>query len=87
MRDFCRRDARQRGADLLPARTGKLDNGDEQPKSLASLRVVGLKRGGTAMVRWSDDDYATNSRCRAVDLGAENARCVGAGRFAGEALS
>ena len=63
------------------ARTGKLDNGDEQPKSLASLRVVGLKQGGTAMVRWSDDDYVTNSKCRPVDLGAENARLRRCGSF------
>ena len=63
------------------ARTGKFDNGNEQPKSLASLRVVGLKQGGTAMVRWSDDDYATNSKCRPVDLGAENARLRRCGSF------
>jgi len=33
------------------------------------------------MVRWSDDDYATNSKCRPVDLGAENARLRRCGSF------
>lgn len=65
----------------LKVRTGKLDGGSEDYKTLGQIRVIGDKQGGEAMIRWSDDDYASNSACRRVDLSADQARIRRCGKF------
>ena len=65
----------------LMLRTGKLDGGTEDFKSVGQVRVIGEKEGAEAMLRWSDDDYATNSSCRPVDLSSEQARIRRCGAF------
>lgn len=62
-------------------RTGKLDNGTTKNKTIGSIEVVGNKVDSTAMLRWSNDDYATNSAYRLVDLNAEQSRITRCGAF------
>ena len=65
----------------LKLRTGKLDSSNENYKSLGQIRVIGEKQGSEAMLRWSDDDYATNSACRPVDLSSAQARIRRCGAY------
>jgi hypothetical protein len=65
----------------LKLRTGKLDSGNENYKSIGQIRVIGEKQGGEAMLRWSDDDYTTNSACRPVDLSSVQARIRRCGAY------
>lgn len=62
-------------------RTGKLDLGNEDRKTIGQIRVIGNKVGGPAMIRWSDDDYTTFSTFRTVDLSSEQARLTRCGSF------
>lgn len=62
-------------------RTGKLDLGNEDRKTIGQIRVIGNKAGGPAMIRWSDDDYTTFSTFRTVDLSSEQARLTRCGSF------
>jgi hypothetical protein len=52
-------------------RTPKLDGGNVNIKSFSSLAIVGNKVAGTAYVRYSGDDYVTNSKYRPVNLNAD----------------
>lgn len=63
-------------------RTGKLDGGNTTLKRFASVEVIGNKVSGTAYLRYSDDDYTTNSTYRAIDLSATRSivRRLGNGR-------
>ncbi|CAB4172430.1 hypothetical protein UFOVP935_12 [uncultured Caudovirales phage] len=65
----------------LKLRTGKLDSDNEDFKSIGQIRVIGDKQGDQAMLRWSDDDYKSNSSCRPVDLSSEQARIRRCGAF------
>ena len=65
----------------LKLRTGMLDSGNEDYKSIGQIRVIGEKQGGEAMLRWSDDNYTTDSLCRPVDLSATQARIRRCGAF------
>jgi hypothetical protein len=49
-------------------RTGKFDGGNMDFKRFASIELIGNKVSGTAYVRFSDDDYQTNSKYRPVNL-------------------
>lgn len=49
-------------------RTVRLDGGDLSVKTMAELTVVADKVSDTIMVRWSDDDMATSSTYRSVNL-------------------
>jgi hypothetical protein len=49
-------------------RTGKLDGGSTDVKTMSKIEVIGNKVASTAMIRWSDDDYTTFSAYREVDL-------------------
>lgn len=51
-------------------RTGKFDNGNMKLKRFPEMEVIGNKVAGTAYVRHSGDDYATNCNYRPVDLNA-----------------
>jgi len=63
-------------------RTGKLDGGNTTFKRFPSVEIIGNKVSGTAYLRYSDDDYTTNSTYRAVDLSANRSivRRLGNGR-------
>lgn len=62
-------------------RTGKLDGDSTNNKTMAKVEVIGNKVDSTAMVRWSDDDYATNSAYRIVDLNATRSQLRRCGDF------
>jgi len=49
-------------------RTGKFDGGNTLVKRFASVEVIGNKVSGTAYLRYSGDDYVTNTKFRPVDL-------------------
>ena len=62
----------------------ELDVDQEDFKSIGQIRVIGDKRGGEAMLRWSDDDYQTSSSCRPVQICRRSAAFWRCGRFVGE---
>ena len=62
-------------------RTGKLDGGSTNNKTMGKIEVVGNKVASNAMIRWSDDDYATNSAYRIVDLDATRSQIRRCGDF------
>jgi len=49
-------------------RTGKLDGDTTDYKRVGKCEIIGNKVDSTAMIRWSDDDYTTNSAYRDADL-------------------
>lgn len=55
-------------------RTGKIDGQNGELKSFQSLELIGNKVVANAYIRWSDDDYQTNSKYRLADLSATNPR-------------
>ena len=65
----------------LKIRTPKFDDGNEDWKTVGQLRVIGMKQGSSAMIRWSDDDYQTYNTGRPVDLSAAQARLRRCGKF------
>lgn len=62
-------------------RTKKVDGGSMVQKTNSQVKVVGNKVGGMAMIRWSDDDYVSNSKFREVDLSSERPRISRCGVF------
>jgi hypothetical protein len=62
-------------------RTPKFDAENDQYKTLSRLEMIGDKVDSTAYVRWSDDDYVTNTKYRPVDLGAERSILRRCGNF------
>ena len=56
------------GAIAARIRTPKLDDGSTKNKQMAKAELIGDKIDSIAVVRWSDDDYATYSTFRPVDL-------------------
>lgn len=65
----------------LDIRTGKFDGDTTDRKTNGRLEVIGNKVSAKAMVRWTDDDYATYSAYRHVDLSAERAQINRLGSF------
>jgi hypothetical protein len=61
-------------------RTSKFDAGNNKEKYFAKLELVGDKVDGTAYVRYSNDDYQTWSKYRAVDLSAQRSQLYRNGR-------
>ena len=55
-------------------RTTIYDAGSARRKFVASAEIVGDKIAASALLRYSDDDYQTNSRYRKVDLSAKRSR-------------
>lgn len=53
-------------------RTSEIDRGNVDPKTNHSAEVIGNKVGGEAMIRWTDNDYASYSKFRRIDLSAKN---------------
>jgi len=70
------------GAIAMRVRTPKFDGEDVKYHNIAELEVVGDKVDSVAGVRWSDDDFATYSEFRPVDLMAERSRIRRLGRYA-----
>lgn len=62
-------------------RTGKLDNETTDNKVIKKIDIIGNKVDSEAMVRWSDDDYTTNSAYRIVDLNATRSQIRRCGDF------
>ena len=56
------------------ARTTIYDSGSNKRKFMSSAEVVGDKISANALLRWSDDDYQTNSAYRKIDLSAPRSR-------------
>jgi hypothetical protein len=52
-------------------RTPKYDADNDKFKTQSRLELIGDKVSSTAYVRWSDDDYVTNTKFRPVDLSAK----------------
>lgn len=52
------------------ARSQRLDGNTSHRKTMGRITLIGDTVSDTAMVRWSDDDYATNRPYRIVDLDA-----------------
>lgn len=69
------------GAIAARIRTPKLDDGNTKFKSIAMVEVIGDKIASTATVRYTDDDFATYSPCRPVDLSVRWARLRRMGIF------
>lgn len=65
----------------LVSRTGKIDGNSIERKTNSQIKVIGNKTGGNAMLRWSNDDYSTNSTFRTVNLSSEQARLSRCGSF------
>lgn len=63
------------------ARTTRMDGGSTGLKRMASIQVVGDAVTDVAMVRWSDDDSATFSTYRFVDLSADQPITYKCGAF------
>lgn len=63
------------------ARTGKIDGGNIERKTNSQVKIIGNKNGGAAALRWSDDDYTTNSAFRTIDLSSDQARLSRCGSF------
>jgi len=58
-----------------------VDGGNEDWKTLGQVRVVGLKQGGGAMLRWSDDDYTSYNKGRRINLSDPQARLRRCGKY------
>ncbi len=69
------------GAIAARVRTPKLDNGTANPKFMASAELIGDKIDSTALVRYTDDDYATYSSFRPADLSATRSRLRRLGNY------
>lgn len=55
-------------------RTTIYDGGSSKRKFVASAEVIGDKVAASAFLRYSDDDYTTNSNYRKIDLSARRSR-------------
>jgi hypothetical protein len=66
--------------DLL-VRTTRIDGGTSDYKTLSRVVIVGDTVDDTAMLRWSDDDYRTNSSFRSVDLSSDRPAIRRCGKF------
>lgn len=61
-------------------RTSKFDAGTNKEKYFAKMDIIGDKVNGTAWVRYTNDDYQTWSKYRAVDLSAQRSQLYRLGR-------
>lgn len=61
--------------------TSKIDVGTEQRKFLSRLTLVAETTSTTIDVSWSDDDYATFSTARTIDLSANRKYLTNCGNF------
>ena len=52
------------------------DGGNSDRKRISAAEIIGNKVVSTANIRYSDDDYATSSQYRKIDLNAQRARVI-----------
>ena len=69
------------GAIAARIRTPKLDEGKTDYKTMPSAELIGDKVASFAVMRYSDDDYVTNSGFRPVDLNADQSQIRRLGKF------
>lgn len=69
------------GAIAARIRTPKLDSGSAVPKFMASAELIGDKIDSKAVVRYTDNDYATYSNARAIDLSVNRSRLRRLGNY------
>ena len=69
------------GAIAARIRTPKLDGQTTKYKTMASAELIGDKVSSQAVIRYSDDDYATYSNFRPVDLSATRSKIRRLGNF------
>lgn len=69
------------GAIAARARTPKMDGGSAKWKFMASAEVIGDKISSTCVLRNTDDDFATYSYFRPVDLSISRSNIRRLGRF------
>lgn len=62
-------------------RTPRFDGGTLDRKSLAAVTVIGTKVSDRVAIRWSDDDFATATKFRQVDLADDEPRLRRCGAF------
>ena len=69
------------GAIAARIRTPKMDEQTTKYKTMASAELIGDKISSKAVIRYSDDDYATYSVFRPVDLSATRSKIRRLGNF------
>ena len=74
------------GAIASRIRTPKLDSGAANPKFMAQAELIGDKINSTAVLRYTDDDFATYSSFRPVDLNAPRSRVRRLGNYSRRAF-
>lgn len=74
------------GATAARIRTPKVDGGSAGFKTIGSTELIGDKIAAYAMLRWTDDDYATYSKFRTIDLDLERSRTRRLGNFSRRAF-
>lgn len=62
-------------------RTPRFDGGTLDRKSCAAVSLIGAKVSDRAAIRWSDDDFATATKFRMVDLSTDQPRLRRCGAF------
>lgn len=70
----------------MRVRLGKVDMGSIKSKTMGELTVIGDKISDTVIVRYSDDDYETWSKYRAVDMSIKQPRLRRLGSFKRRAI-
>lgn len=69
------------GAIAARARTPKFDGGSSKPKSMGEVELVGDKIDSVAVIRYTDDDFASFAGFRSVNLSANRSRISRLGQF------
>jgi len=69
------------GAIAARIRTPKLDEGKTDYKTMPSAELIGDKVASFAVMRYSDDDYVTNTGFRPVNLNADQSDIRRLGKF------
>ena len=69
------------GAIAARIRTPKFDGGSSKPKSMSEVELVGDKIDSVAVIRFTDDDFASFSGFRQINLAANRSRVARLGQF------
>jgi len=69
------------GAIAARIRTPKMDKQTTNYKTTSSVTIIGDRISSVALIRDSDDDYATNSKFRPVDLSSDQPQIRRLGKF------
>ncbi len=69
------------GATPVRVRTPKIDSDTARPKFMSSAELIGDKIASSAVIRYTDDDFATYSNFRSVDLSSTRSRIRRLGNY------